>query len=309
MKDRAVRLKAFGNHGAGVHTEPVEPRTDPVSCTHVVEPSDSPVGCHTTSLPRFGTRNRTTKQRPRPDLSGSGHRSDRLGRFVPALRRFASPTRIRPLRARGVPEGQNVTVVEIEDQRSIASFSFDSFGNIPRPVTERSGRWLRWTITFSVAGLVFGLWWVISPHRTGDPGGRINDALQSAAVRILPTDAYDIQEISREPQWIGSCGDGVFKVGWTVVTHDVSFRSHLTPDQVRATLKGRLGQTGWTYHGDPALQRAFVDHEPVAWTYPIRNGVNAGMDVFAPSNQNYPGAWELQLTAQPVAPVGECQGG
>lgn len=78
--------------------------------------------------------------------------------------------------------------------------------------------------------------------------------------------------------------------------------------QVRTTLRRRLQESSWTYHGNPALQ-AFVDHEPVAWTAPIRGGVNAGMDVFSPSKQDYPGAWELQLSAPPVAPVGECQGG
>jgi hypothetical protein len=200
----------------------------------------------------------------------------------------------------------------VEAQTRGPTAYLDSPETLPADKSQRSA-WLSWTIAFGLAGLVFGIWWGVSPHRTGDPRGRINAALQSAAVRILPSDAYDIQEMSYEPGWIGSCGE-VFKLGWSVVTHDVVFRSHLAPGQVRATLRHRLQQAGWTYHGvsaygTPSYWRGFVDHEPVTWTHPLGKGVNAGMDDFPPDEHGYPGAWLLQLTAPPVAPVGECVGG
>ena len=159
-------------------------------------------------------------------------------------------------------------------------------------------------------GLAWGVWWIVSPHKVGDPGTRISTDLQSAAKNVLPADAYDIRVDISEPQWIGPRCAATTKVGWTPVYVDVYFKSHLNHSRVSATLNRRFRETGWKYRGSPDIagQGAVVDTMPVAWTRSDHPGFNMGADVSAP-NQSLPGTWLIDLVAPPVVPVGLCEGG
>lgn len=169
----------------------------------------------------------------------------------------------------------------------------------PTPPSPRNlkRRWVLLGLVVTVVAVSFGTWRIISPHGSGDPGGKILGALH--AVRgAVPLGATSVSEHGQEPVWIGSCDVMYFTKGWSTVNDDFDFTSNLSVGLALTYVSNWMTEHGWQVAPGTSGEQ---------WTRRLPQGVDATATLqYSQPIAGAPNTGMIELSSASVAPAGEC---
>jgi hypothetical protein len=122
----------------------------------------------------------------------------------------------------------------------------------------------------------------------------------SGVKAAVPPGSTDVSVTTMPTIWIGSCSDEDFKRGWSEIGVTIQFTSNDSNASLRAHVSRWMSEHGWK-----ATMPTEDPTEP-RWTRRLSEDVSATA-LLSYGAGRYPP--DINATAPPEAPVGECAGG